>query len=158
MREVSFLAEFRVSAGEGRKRKGETLIYRVEARTPGASKRREEAFLARVGDEVVQKAADADLPFEAVTAFMKKAGNGSGKAVSLFAIQPPEKAPDEGWRVLTKPGREGKGESLMDKEKIQFEEAKLIAEAIAKRNRDFLPDEEEEIVTPDELENLLKGD
>jgi len=46
----------------------------------------------------------------------------------------------------------------MDKEKIQFEEAKLIAEAIAKRNRDFLPDEEEEIVTPDELENLLKGD
>lgn len=46
----------------------------------------------------------------------------------------------------------------MEEEKIQFEEAKLIAEEIAKRNRDFLPDEEEEIVTPDELENLMKGE
>ncbi len=152
------LAVFRVSAGEGRKRKGETLIYRMEARKPHVSKRKEDAFLARIGDEVAGKAADAELPFEAVTAFMKKAVNGSGKAVSLFAVSDGEKAADEGWRVLTKPGREGEGGSLMDKEKIQFEEAKLIAEEIAKRNRDFLPDEEEEIVTPDELENLLKGE
>jgi hypothetical protein len=149
------LAVFRVSAGQGRKRKGETLIYRMDERTPHASKRKEEAFLARLGDEVTEKAADADLPFEAVTAFIKKAARSSGKAVSLFAAGGEA---DEGWRVLTKPGREGKGGSLMDKDKIQFEEAKLIAEEIAKRNRDFLPDEEEEIVTPDELENLLKGE
>lgn len=149
------MAVFRVSAGQGRKRKGETLIYRMEERTPYASKRKEEAFLARLGDEVAEKAAEADLPFEAVTAFIKKAARGSGKAVSLFATGGEA---DEGWRVLTKPGREGKGGSLMDKDKIQFEEAKLIAEEIAKRNRDFLPDEEEEIVSPDELENLLKGE
>lgn len=151
------MAEFRVSAGQGRKKRGETLLYRTEARTPGTSRRKEEAYLARLGDEVTQIVADAELPFEAVKIFMKKAGNGSGKAVSLFLTPRDEKTADEGWRVLTRPERDGKGGSLMDKEKIQFEEAKIIAEEIAKRNRDFLPDEEEEIVTPDELENLLKG-
>lgn len=147
------MAEYRVAAGEVEAEDGEVLVFRLEARKPYASRRREDAFWMKTGDEVTQAAADAGLPFEAVTYFLKKAGSVSGMPVSLYG---PRK--DDGWRVLTRPGRSGKGGSLMDKEKIQFEEAKLIAEEIAKRNRDYLPDEEEEIVTPDELENMLKGE
>lgn len=150
------MAEFRVTAGQGRRKKGETLVYRLEERKPFNSKRKEESFLMKVGDEVTQIAAEKDLPFDAVTNFLKRVANSGGKAVSLFASQ--REGEDQGWRVLTKPGREEKGGLLMEKEAIQFEEAKLIAEEIAKRNRDFLPDEEEELVTPDELEELLKGE
>lgn len=151
------MAEFRVAAGESEAREDEVLVFRLEARKPYVSRRREDAFWMKAGDEVTQAAADAGLPFEAVTAFLKKAGNVSGVPVSLYGPRR-EELKDEGWRVLTRPGRGGKGESLMEEEKIQFEEAKLIAEEIAKRNRDYLPDEEEEIVTPDELENLIKGE
>lgn len=151
------MAEFRITAGQGIKRKGERLLYRLEERKAFNSKRKEESFLMKVGDEVTLLAAEENLPFEAVTNFLKKVANSGGKAVSLFVPLKDEEE-DEGWRVLTKPGRDGKGGSLMEKEGIQFEEAKLIAEEIAKRNRDFLPDEEEEIVTPDELEELLKGE
>ncbi len=130
-----------------------------ETRKPYVSRRREDAFWRKTGDDVTQAAVDAGLPFEAVTLFLKKAVQSSGTAVSLYGPVPQDGGTaDEGWRVLTKPGRNGKGGSLMEKEQIQFEEAKLIAEEIAKRNRDFLPDEEEEIVTPDELENMLKGE
>ena len=153
------MAEFRVAAGEEEARDGEVLVFRLETRKPYVSRRREDAFWRKTGDDVTQAAADAGLPFEAVTLFLKKAVQSSGTAVSLYGPVPQDGGTaDEGWRVLTKPGRNGKGGSLMDKEKIQFEEAKLIAEEIAKRNRDYLPDEEEEIVTPDELENMLKGE
>jgi hypothetical protein len=146
-------------AGEGTERAGEVLVFRLEARKPYVSRRREDAFWMKTGDEVTQAAADAGLPFEAVTLFLKKGVNSPGMAVSLYAPKTENgEDRDEGWRVLTKPDRGGKGGSLMEDEKIQFEEAKLIAEEIAKRNRDFLPDEEEEIITPDELEDLIKGE
>ena len=151
------MAEFRVAAGEGEPRDGEVLVFRLEARKPFVSRRREDAFWRKTGDEVTQAAANAGLPFEAVTLFLKKAVQVSGTTVGLFGPQREEQR-DEGWRVLTRPGREGKGGSLMEEEKLQIEEAKIIAEEIAKRNRDFLPDEEEVIVTPDELENLMKGE
>jgi hypothetical protein len=151
------LAEFRVAAGETEARDGEVLVYRLEARKPCVSRRKEDAFLLKTGDEVTQAAAEAGLPFEAVTAFLKKAGNVTAVPVSLYGPRR-ENRQDEGRRVLTGSDKGGKGGSLMEEEKIQFEEAKLIAEEIAKRNMDYLPDEEEEIVTPDELENLMKGE
>jgi hypothetical protein len=47
---------------------------------------------------------------------------------------------------------------MTEDERLHFEEARLIAEEIAKRNRDMIPDMEDEIITPDEFEDLIRGD
>lgn len=158
------MADYRVVVEDKSSKPRGSLVYSLPPREPFVSKRKEDAFWMRIGDEVTGAAVLAELPFESVTVFMKKARSTSGKTVSLYGpetvvnVTGERKCPDGEWGILTKPGRYGKGEVLMDDEKLQFEEAKLIAEEIAKRNRDFLPDDEEEIITPDELEDLIRGD
>ena len=46
----------------------------------------------------------------------------------------------------------------MEDEKIQFEEARLLAEEISRKNGDYVPSEEDEILTLDEEEQLIKGE
>ncbi|MDD2453691.1 MAG: hypothetical protein WC452_09190 [Aminobacteriaceae bacterium] len=46
----------------------------------------------------------------------------------------------------------------MEDEKIHFDEEDFLAAEIAKRERDFLPDEEDELLTPEELEKMKKGE
>jgi len=46
----------------------------------------------------------------------------------------------------------------MEDEKIHFDEEDFLVGEIAKHERDLLPDEEDELITPEELEKLKKGE
>ena len=46
----------------------------------------------------------------------------------------------------------------MEDEKINFDEEDFLAEEVAKSERDLLPDEENGLLTPEELEKLKKGE
>ena len=46
----------------------------------------------------------------------------------------------------------------MEDERLEFKEARLLAEELSRRNGDYLPSGEEEILTADELEQVIKGE
>ena len=47
---------------------------------------------------------------------------------------------------------------LMEDEKLEFKETRILAEELSRRDRDYLPSDEDEILTTDELEQVAKGE
>ena len=88
--EVSALAEYSVVTGDKEGRVPGALIYSLPPREPFISRKKEESFWKRVGEEAAVAAAEVDLPFEAVMNFLKKGRNSPGKEVSLFGPSPEE--------------------------------------------------------------------
>ncbi len=80
------MAEYRVVVGDDDPVPGRTPVYSLQARDPFVSRKREEAFWMRIGDEVALAAAVDGLPFESVTVFLKKARNAPGKNVTLYRL------------------------------------------------------------------------
>jgi len=80
------LAEYRVVVGDDDPVPGRTPVYRLQARDPFVSRKREDAFWLHIGDEVALAAADDDLPFESVLLFLKKARGAPGKTVTLYRL------------------------------------------------------------------------
>ena len=72
-----------VFTGERAERSRDGAVFFLEPRSPLQSRRREENFWLRLGEEVTEAAALADLPFEAAAVFLKKAKNTPGSAVCL---------------------------------------------------------------------------
>lgn len=161
--EVFPVAEYVIVVQDEDEKAHEGCVYVLDPRTPFLSKRRESAFWKKVGEEVAERVASAGLPFEAVMFFLKKARRIANRRVSLCAI-PRNGEKDESWRVFTSPAKTGEAGAdscaltMTEDERLHFEEARLIAEEIAKRNRDMIPDMEDEIITPDEFEDLIRGD
>jgi hypothetical protein len=152
------MAEYVIVVQEEDEEAREGCVYVLQPRTPFLSKRKESAFWKSAGEEVTEAVVAAGLPFEAAMLFLKKARRASGKRVSLCSLALGEEN-KEGWRVLTAPSKGGETASPMtEDEKLHFEEARLLAEEIAKRNRDAIPDMEDEIISVDEFEDILRGD
>ena len=82
------LAEYDIVAGEKEGRVFGPLVYSLPPREPFLSRKKEEAFWKRVGEEAAVAAAEADLPFEAVTNFLKKGRNSFDKSVFLYGPSP----------------------------------------------------------------------
>ncbi len=82
------LAEYAIVSGEKEGRTLGALVYSLPPREPFLSRKKEEAFWKRVGEEAAVAAAEADLPFEAVTNFLRKGRNSSGKGVFLYGPSP----------------------------------------------------------------------
>lgn len=151
------MAEYVIVVQEADEEAQKACVYVLEPRTRFLSKRRESAFWKTIGEQVAEAAASADLPFESALLFLKKARRASMKRVSLCALE--GCAGEDGWRVLTASAKKRKPVSQMtEDEKLQFEEARLLAEEISKRNRDAIPDAEEEIISIDAFEDMLRGD
>ncbi len=150
------MAEYVIVVQERDEEARKACAYVLEPRTPFLSKRRESAFWKTIGEEVTEVVASSGLPFEAVLLFLKKARRASMKRVSLCALA--HDAEEEGWRVLTSSSKSGEQASPMtEDEKLQFEEARLLAEEISKRNRDAIPDTDDEIISVEEFEDMLRG-
>ena len=151
------MAEFVIVVQEEDDEARQACVYGLEPRTPFLSKRREAAFWKTIGEEVTEAVASSGLPFDAAMLFIKKARRASMKRVSLCALA--HDAGEDGWRVLTSPSKPGEQASPMtEDEKLQFEEARLLAEEISKRNRDAIPDTEDEIISAEEFEDMLRGE
>ncbi|GEM_PF-1322956 len=152
------MAEYVIVVQEEDEEPREGCVYILEPRTPFLSKRKESAFWKTAGEEVAEAAANCGLPFEAAMLFLKKARRAFGKRVALCSFAHVEKN-KEGWRVFTAPSKAGQSASPMtEDEKLHFEEARLLAEEIAKRNRDAIPDMEDELISVDEFEDMLRGE
>ena len=82
------LAEYTIITGEKEPGAGDIPVYSLSPREPFFSPKKEEAFWKRVGEEAAVAAAEADLPFEAVTNFLKKGRNSPGKGVFLYGTSP----------------------------------------------------------------------
>jgi len=151
------MAEYVIVVQEEDEEAHKACLYVLEPRTPFLSKRKEAAFWKTVGEEVTEAVASAGLPFESAMLFIKRARRASMKRVSLCALA--NDAEGEGWRVFTSSSKPAEPASPMtEDEKLQFEEARLLAEEIAKRNRDAIPDMEDEIISIEEFEDMLRGD
>lgn len=152
------MAEYVIVVQEEDEEPREGWVYVLEPRTPFLSKRKESAFWKTAGEEVAEAAANSGLPFEAAMLFLKKARRASRKRVALCLLAHGDKNED-GWRVLTAPSKSGEPAFPMtEDEKLHFEEARLLAEEIAKRNRDAIPDMEDELISVDEFEDMLRGE
>lgn len=46
----------------------------------------------------------------------------------------------------------------MEDEKLEFKETRFLAEELSRRDRDYLPSGEDEILTTDELEQVARGE
>ena len=80
------MAGYRVVVGDDDPEPGRTPVYSLQARDPFVSRKREDAFWMRIGDEVALAAAERGLPFESVTLFLKKARSAPGKNVTLYRL------------------------------------------------------------------------
>ena len=46
----------------------------------------------------------------------------------------------------------------MEDEKLELKENRILSEELSRRDRDYLPSDEDEILTTDELEQVARGE
>ena len=152
------MAEYVIVVQEEDEEVRDGCVYVLEPHTPFLSKRRESLFWKKIGEERCETIACAELPFEALMLFMKKARRVSRKRICLCTLSRDGES-SEGWRVLTGSSKSGEpGSTMTEDEKLHFEEARILAEEISRRNRDAIPDMEDELITVDEFEDIIRGE
>lgn len=80
------MAEFVVRWGDAVPPCGRT-VYRLPPVDEGLSRKKRDALMKRVGDEVTARVVDEGLPFEAVVLFMRKALASGGAALVLYDLR-----------------------------------------------------------------------
>ena len=80
------MAEFLVRSGD-EVPPGAREGYRLPPVDEGLSRKRRDALMKRVGDEVTARVADEGLPFEAVAVFMRKALASESALLVLYDLR-----------------------------------------------------------------------